>query len=417
MKVVVCVVGNPPQAAPPDESCTVTRTGLGVTPSGGDDRFVALPIPEPHPQSVKRRAEAAETGPAEPLWISANGRRAFSETLARRARAGQLAQVARGVYCSLDLWLRSAPWDRYLLAVVAHARSRRREVVFCHQTAVVLHGLPTAVTPTEIHTHATSPGGARRTAARSPYEDVLQAFQAAELLRRTGVRLARGRLPMPPPVRARWNLFGQEPCVAGFDVIPVRLSDGRLAGHVLANPLPWACAALFATDCLVDALATADALHRQDRRQFGETERLLGDLPLTPAGRRRGLATLSLADPRAESPKESTSRALIHRLGFEAPGLQHSVTDVHGRELARGDFWWKHSTLRPRQLLGEFDGLWKYGVDLSGPDGGAAALEREKKRELMLARRGYDTVHWINDDLRRPATFGKLLADHGVPLR
>ncbi|NUL49094.1 hypothetical protein F7P69_28430 [Cellulosimicrobium funkei] len=155
--------------------------------------------------------------------------------------------------------------------------------------------------------------------------------------------------------------------------------------------------------------------HRPD--DFAATATLVEELSLSQAAHRRAHLAMSFADPRSESPKESVSRALIYQLGFEVPDLQYQVVDSTGREVARTDFKWKRSTLRDRILLGEFDGLMKYGVALTGPNGGVDALAREKKRELMLARLGHDVVRWIDSDLRNPRAFGRMLAEHGVPLR
>ncbi|WP_344226644.1 hypothetical protein [Citricoccus alkalitolerans] len=338
--------------------------------------------------------------------------------MARRARDGQLVRLARGTYCALETWLRSAPWDRHLLAVVAHAASRNRDVVFCHQTAAVLHGLPSADTLDVIHTRATSRGGSGCSPARNPYVNVDAASRLVGSLRAEGLKLARRTLPGLPVTRALWNippsLLQTSP---EFGVVPVHLSDGRFIGHVLADSVPWACAAAFSSGSLIDTISMSDHLLRHRPDEFAATATLIEDLALSRAAHRRACLTMSFADPRSESPKESASRALIYQLGFEVPDLQYQVLDATGREVARTDFKWRRSTLRARILLGEFDGLMKYGAALAGPNGGDDALAREKKRELMLARLGYDVVRWIDSDLKNPRAFGRMLAEHGVPLR
>lgn len=326
--------------------------------------------------------------------------------------------MARGIYCDLETWLRCAPWDRHLLAVVAHAKSRRREVVFTHQTAAVLHGLPGGDFPDVIHTRATSRGGSGRSIPPRPYPNAKAASRLAGSLRGEGVKLPRGKLPTLPVTSALWNIPATHPPARSeFEVVPVHLGDGQFVGHVLADTIQWACATVFSTDALTDTVAIADHLLRHHAESFAATATLLEDLPLPRARRRRALHTMSFADPRSESPKESTSRALIYQLGFEVPDLQYQVMDADGHEVARADFRWKRSTVRSRVLLGEFDGLWKYGADLAGPNGGADALAREKQRELKLARLGYDVVRWIDRDLKDPPAFCRLLTENGVPLR
>lgn len=326
--------------------------------------------------------------------------------------------MARGIYCALETWLRCAPWDRHLLAVVAHARSRNREVVFTHQTAAVLHGLPGGDVPDAIHTRATSRGESGCSSPPGPYLNARAASRLAGHLRGEGVKLGRGKLPALPVTRALWNIpptYSQ--ARPEFEVVPVHLGDGRFVGHVLADTVEWACASVFSTDALTDTVAIADHLLRHDAESFAAAATLVEELPLSRAGRRRARHTMSFADPRSESPKESTSRALFHQLGFEVPDLQYRVMDADGHEVARADFRWKRSTVRSRVLLGEFDGLWKYGADLAGPDGGADALAREKQRELKLARLGYDVARWIDRDLKDPPAFARMLTENGVPLR
>lgn len=370
------------------------------------------------PLSPETAFSAPEPSGAEPMLLSSQGDPWRSEVLAHRARNGQLVRLARGIYCGLETWLRSPPWDRHLLAVVAHARSRNREVVFSHRTAAVLHSLPGEDIPDVIHTRATSRGGSGRSTSRSPYLNAPAASRLAASLRGEGVRLARGTLPALPVTKALWNIPPTyQDARPEFEVIPVHLGDGRFVGHVLADTIEWACASVFSTESLVGAVAIADHLLRHHPEAFAATAALVEDLPLPRAGLLRARHAMSFADPRSESPKESMSRALIHQLGFEVPELQYRVVDANGHEVARADFQWKRTTVRSRALLGEFDGLWKYGADLSGPNGGADALEREKKRELMLARLGYDVVRWIDSDLTDPPAFARLLTENGVPLQ
>lgn len=376
------------------------------------------PIPLPPETLLSAASSSTSAGDAGPILLSTHGDAWRSELLARRARDGQLVRLARGTYCALETWLQAAPWDRHLLAVVAHASSRNRDVVFCHQTAAVLHGLPAADTLNVIHTRATSRGGAGYSPARSPYLNPDAASRLVGSLRAEGLRLARRTLPGLPATRALWNtppsLFQAGP---EFGVVPVHLSDGRFIGHVLADSVPWSCAAAFSSGALIDTISMADYLLRHGPDEFAAAATLIEDLPLSAAARRRAGLAMSFADPRSESPKESVSRALIYQLGFDVPDLQYQVLDADGRELARADFRWRRSTLRARSLLGEFDGLMKYGAALAGRNGREDALSREKKRELRLARLGYDVVRWIDSDLKNPTAFGRMLADNGVPLR
>lgn len=354
---------------------------------------------------------------AEPLLLQAHGDAWQSKLLARRAREGSIVRLALGVYCELDTWLLARPWDRYLLAVVAAAESRRRDVVFTHTTALALHGLPVHRTPRFVHSRATSRGGSGRSRPLVPYLNPTTARRRAAELHSAGL-LRSVRLPGMPGGHAHWN--GPSPRTgdpAPVSVLEVTLSTGQVVGHVLVDTLEWACLTAFASLPLTEAVAAADHLLRHHTGSHEDVVGLVPEVELSGAARQRAQRTLAFADGRAESPPESRSRAMMHELGFATPELQHEVLDEHGDVYARADFWWERSTLRNRSLVGEFDGMAKYGADLAGPDGGAVALEREKRRELQLARWGHDVVRWVASDLDSPDEFARLLCENGVPRR
>jgi hypothetical protein len=107
--------------------------------------------------------------------------------------------------------------------------------------------------------------------------------------------------------------------------------------------------------------------------------------PGAPAARR----ALAFADGGAESVGESRSRVALHRAGLPAPVLQHPVLDERGVLVARTDFAW-----RERGVVGEFDGLAKYGRGQRGERSAGDAVVAEKVREDRVRDLGLRVVRW-----------------------
>jgi len=118
-------------------------------------------------------------------------------------------------------------------------------------------------------------------------------------------------------------------------------------------------------------------------------------------GNARARAVVSFADARAESPGESRSRALLAQAGLPAPTLQFEVW-ADGVLLGRADFAWED-----HGVLGEFDGLAKYGALLRPGETPADALAREKVREDGFRGAGWLVTRWVWKELSNPDLLGK----------
>src|SRR5690606_6707842 len=103
---------------------------------------------------------------------------------------------------------------------------------------------------------------------------------------------------------------------------------------------------------------------------------------------------LRLADGRAESPGESRLRVLVALQGLPEPEPQGALHDRDGRFIGRGDlvFWTERTVV-------EFDGMFKYGVDLDERDP-RDRLFQEKVREDRIREAGYEVVRvtWVDLD-------------------
>ncbi|WFR84157.1 hypothetical protein [Arthrobacter sp. Y-9] len=318
-------------------------------------------------------------------------------------RQGRLVRLRRGVYLPTAEWLAGTAWDRYALTIASLAVTGRSPV-FCRETGLALWGVGLRRVPLTVDFLTPLPQKLGRRPLPGLYGDSGLAAEAWAGVAREGAPPG----PLPPGFR---------------DALRLGADDGSLRLRVPILGLDLRVQAF--DDLLFDTihrLTFDDAVVVLDQVLSGggsagatrTREDLLGICGRLPsnAARRRMSEALALADPRSESVGESWSRALIHRLGFEAPELQHRIPGPQG-EIARTDFFWPEA-----RLVGEFDGLVKYlrAQDLRGTDPARVVVE-EKRREDRIRAEGYGVVRWVWDDLRRPERFAALLLRAGVPRR
>ncbi|MHC3001753.1 hypothetical protein [Gordonia sp. GN26] len=120
--------------------------------------------------------------------------------------------------------------------------------------------------------------------------------------------------------------------------------------------------------------------------------------------RRRGVRVarraLTLADPLSETVAESWSRAQMIEAGLPIPRLQHEFRGRRGTYYS--DFDWDE------QLIGEFDGMVKYGRLREPGTTIEDSVMREKRREDDLRALGAVVVRWTWTDLEKGAVVGLL---------
>jgi hypothetical protein len=116
-------------------------------------------------------------------------------------------------------------------------------------------------------------------------------------------------------------------------------------------------------------------------------------------GARLASGALPLADARAANPGESWSRVVLIGLGLPPDDLQVQLIDDQGL-IGYGDFGWD-------DVIGEFDGKLKYGVDeLTDPHEAGRIVHAEKLREDRIRRLGYGVARWGWAELYRPSIIG-----------
>jgi predicted transcriptional regulator of viral defense system len=272
--------------------------------------------------------------------------------LRRRLRRGQWGRLSRDAFVERSGWpVDESPWDRarrlHLLTVRA-VTERLEDVVVSHQSAAVLHGLPTWGLDLD-RVHVTrSTGRVRSAGTLSVHRSPLDADEITEVdgLRVTTVDRA----------------ITEAACTASYEV-GVVLADAALREGLVSSE---------------QLLRTAD----RHRHWAG-----------SPAAR----AAARFADGLSESVGESRLRVLMDNFRLPSPRLQVEIRADNGELIGRVDF------LLPSDLVVEFDGALKYGET-------AEAVMTEKWREDRIREQGYRVARVIWSDLDRPqATAARLL--------
>ncbi len=151
---------------------------------------------------------------------------------------------------------------------------------------------------------------------------------------------------------------------------------------------------LAASRTLDEALVVADAvaerlrpdlsraqLRSEDHREWARAQ-LVADAArwADPDNHARAMSVLQRADPAAESPAESRSRAVVIRAGLPPPTVGGLIHGAEGQTYY-GDLVWEE-----QWVVAEVDGLTKYTH--------GEVLLAEKAREDSLRRAGWTVVRW-----------------------
>ena len=296
------------------------------------------------------------------------------ESLAAAIAARTLLRVRPGVYTDAAGWSAVHTEERARLAASALvAASRGAPLIFSHETAAALWGLPLyRRTPRQVHVvQATRVGRSSGPVARHRME-----LDASDIL-----WLAPG-IGLTSLARTTYDLVRLLPIEAALCVLDaalrrISLTEGRLIDRDAADRL------------LADVTArVAGAVGRRGIRQA------------------RWL--LPLADPRSESPGETVSRLYLFEAGMPPRDIQCRVPSPHGGyyevDFDLGEAW------------GEFDGAAKYR-EASMTRGRTAMeiLERQHAREDWIRRvTGKPVVRWTMADLESPAILAQHLRAAGL---
>lgn len=271
-------------------------------------------------------------------------------------RDGSLRRLRRGAYlAAVDLPPGVDAAERELvLGTHAAAADLRPGTVISHVSALALHGLPIHALDTQrVTTTRHRPGsGTRRTSSSVRY--------SADL---AGAVVEIDGIPTTSVARS---------------IVDVARS-GRFTGAL----------------CAADGALHLEMCTRSDLEREAEAAR--GKRGVEVA---RGV--VAFADGRAESVLESVSRLTIHRLGLPMPEPQVELRLGSSRTVYPDLFWeeWK--------LVGECDGLGKYGIE-DGVPNARNALAAEKERQIDIESDGYRVVRWMWPHANTPARLEHLI--------
>lgn len=278
---------------------------------------------------------------------------------------GELVRIRRGVYCVASLWVGATDRERHIAYTVAAARHAVRPFVVAGNSAAALWGMPIGssfgkvVTVVDVHRGGgrSEPGVRRVTSGASAARPVSRHGLDVTELARTALDVAR---PVPFQVAVGsvdWALWRKN---------PLAVSREQLL-HCLETLSPVA---------------------------FGAHLRRVVDF----------------ATDLSDSFGESTTRSVIHELGFAAPVLQLELVDSEGRMLP--DFAWPD-----QRVLLEFDGDVKF-TDASYNGGDPLGkLKAMRRRDARLRRLGWTVIHVEWSEVMNPARIAALLDEAGVPRR
>lgn len=281
---------------------------------------------------------------------------------------GKLVRIHRGAFAEKEAFDLRSPQMQYQMHCLGAFYSNRGPIVLSHESAAVMHAIPfLGRYPKVIHVLATMQAGTRT---------------------EHGYRK-----------HATWH--------------PDLNIERR--GELVLTDLPRTLVELCSTTSFASAVAALDWAFREHGEQTtsGITARALvecADRLEIRRGRKQLMRAIEFADPLAESPGESLSRAIIHELGFPAPVLQQRFSDSRGF-IGRVDFWWPE-----QNLIGEFDGIAKYiREEYARGKSPAQIVMDEKFREDRLRALGPGMTRWEWSIASNPQILFNQLHAAGLP--
>lgn len=270
-------------------------------------------------------------------WRELNEEGLTRNRLNRLLREDELARVRRGVFTSATPAPESIVHTRLTHATLPLLSA---EAVVSHQSAAVLHELPYAGdTPDRIHV-------TRLTGSNGRSQGFLTVHKA----------------PLLPDE------------ITAVDGVPVTTLARTAVDLARTSSYEWGVIAM-------DAALRLGA----DREELGASVFRCGRM----WGVRRARAALDFADGRSESPLESVSRVQFSRMGIPMPEPQYVIRTPSGQFVARTDFGWE-----AERLVGEADGMIKYGELLRPGQTAIDVVRAEKTREQAIRDQGFWIVRW-----------------------
>lgn len=283
-----------------------------------------------------------------------------------------LHRVRRGVRVDAKEWADAGFVARYATRMRAVAATRHHEPVFSHVSAAIEWGLP-IVGPHLQHVHLAADG-------------------------RRGVHSKNGVV---------WH----HDAITTDDVVERR---GVLVTSLERTVRDIACVLPFASAVAVLDHVFRDWIELPDgtRDRGIDQDRFVYELVVGASRRgiRAARAAAAFADPAAESPGESVSRAHMHVMHFPTPVLQARFPRADGSGDDVSDFDWPEL-----DRFGEFDGVGKYiREEFTRGRSTADVVLDEKRREDRIRRHRSHAVRWDWRIALSPRLLREHLIAHGI---
>jgi len=283
-------------------------------------------------------------------------------------RAGVLVRIRHGSYTFTDVWAVADDMERHRLRAHAVLRSHSSRIVLSHTSAAVEHGLRL-------------------------YEPDLRRIHVTCLDK--------------PMARTTHDVvYHERPCAES--------EFTEVGGSLVVNPVRAGLEAASLTT-VAGGMVVLDSVLDLKGANLGEIHREFARISGSPYSRKLQI-TVRLTRKGAQSVAETLSRHLMWERHLPEPVLQFEVRDEWGNVLGITDFAWPEYG-----VLGEFDGMVKYGRLRREGETAGEAVEREKRREDALrAETGWLMVRIIWAELFHPsATAAKIRTqlDRGRTLR
>ncbi len=269
---------------------------------------------------------------------------------------GELVVVKYGVYAPATLWRDLAPWDRYLARVHAAALTMPG-LVFSHESAAVLLGLPIFGEPSDVHV------------LRDPAATSRQLVGAANPHRRRATR------------------------------------NGHVGGGLQLTSLAETTVDVARSRHRAIGLAVVDAALRSDSALRVEQLVAMNEARASSRGRRHARWSLHRGNPAAARALESISRAVVEFLGFAEPELQRIPFDLDGRRYFVDCFW------PDAQIVGEADGRENTAGRTATP---AAPCTTRSSGTDSIRRVVKGFARWGWADVRDPTRLRRILVAAGL---
>lgn len=283
--------------------------------------------------------------------------RAERSAFYRSVSRGEFVAVTRGVYVKTELWHAMDRHARYRTVVKAAAVSYG-DATFSHHSAAALWRLPWVGSwPQRVHVVVPPSSGGRSTSGVLRHTTGDLASPSSPSMYSVIDGLAVTSLARTVVDVASVATFGQSVAVA----------DAAL--RRTAHPLPGIPSTF---------LAREDLLRELDRIS-------------TTHGSLKARAAVEFSNGLADRPGESMSRVSMFRAGLPAPELQVELAGESG-QIWIVDFWWPEFN-----LIGEFDGRWKYTDPefLRGRMPEQVLIdEKDREDDLRAANHGFTRWDW-----------------------